>query len=204
MSLFDWLFGRNVSAAATFDLPALVARLSVLAPSIQGSTADPQLIRARLADAYRDFGAEPMLPERFDDSAHGMDSEAWQRLRLVVAALDDDMVQKSLRPLVLADRVEAQVREGFIGFARCANLLTLELLRQSPLRLEELARRWLSALGAGVTGETLQESAERLRRLDYGRLLVEAEQAKRAAETKMKALKKLQDEEEAKRNRSKW
>ena len=67
--------------------------------------------------------------------------------------------------------------------------------------MEELARRLLAGLGAAVAGETADESKNKLHRLDYGRLLAEAEQARRAAAERAERLKKLQDEQEQRRSR---
>jgi hypothetical protein len=73
------------------------------------------------------------------------------------------------------------------------------------LRVEELARRLLAVLGASVVGESAEESKKTLHRLDYARLLAEAEQAKIAAAGRAEKLKKLQDEQEQRRaRRGKW
>jgi hypothetical protein len=83
--------------------------------------------------------------------------------------------------------------------------LTLGLLGQSGLRVEELGRRLLAALGACVRGETAQASRNRLERLDYERLLAEAERAKQAAASRLEELRELQDRQEQSRpRRGKW
>jgi hypothetical protein len=73
------------------------------------------------------------------------------------------------------------VRGGFVEVAQGSPLLTLDLLKRAPLRLEELARRFVMGLGASIAGEALEVSRKALERLDYGRLLAEAERAKRDA-----------------------
>ena len=59
--------------------------------------------------------------------------------------------------------------------------MTLDLIRNAPLRLEELARRFVLGVGASIEGETLDVSRKALERLDYSRLLMEADRAQRAA-----------------------
>jgi hypothetical protein len=73
------------------------------------------------------------------------------------------------------------VREGLVDVAKASSLVTLELLQGGPLRREELARRLVLGLGGSVAGERLPDSRAALERLDYGRLMAEAERAKRAA-----------------------
>jgi hypothetical protein len=48
--------------------------------------------------------------------------------------------------------------------------------------MEEFARRFVQGLGASIRGESAAASREALERLDYGRLLAEADRAKKAAE----------------------
>ncbi len=87
-----------------------------------------------------------------------------------------------------------RIRECFVMFAFGTELLTRELLWQSPLRLEEFVRKWLEVLGVGVAEETVEESRQRLERLDYGRLLAESERAKLEAEPRLAALRALQEQ----------
>ena len=57
----------------------------------------------------------------------------------------------------------------------------------SALRVEELSRAGLAALGIAIAGETAAQSAIALARLDYERLLAQAEQARKAAEGRIAA-----------------
>src|SRR5208283_4064709 len=98
----------------------------------------------------------------------------------------------------------AQVKEAFVGLALATPLLTMTLLRQSPLRVEEFARHFLARLGTAVSGETAAQSRERLERLDYGRLLAEAERAKVSAEERMEYLRQLQEDQARRARRGKW
>jgi hypothetical protein len=83
--------------------------------------------------------------------------------------------------------------------------LTLELLRQGPLRVEEFARHFLARLGAAVAGETPAQSRLRLQRLDYAQLLAEAERDKVSAAERMDYLRRLQEQQEQRlARRGKW
>lgn len=199
MSLTDRLFGR--SAGVSFALPAVQAKLA--AAVRDGVPADPELTRARLADAFRDAGLVPPLPEEADAAAAGLDAEGAGRFAALVAVLDLDEVRGSLMKMSVAGNA-AELAARLAGVARDSSLLTAEILRQSELRLEELARRLIAGLGAGVAGETAAKSKERLERIDYGRLLAEAERAKAAAAERVAELERLRNEQARRTRRGKW
>jgi hypothetical protein len=235
MALVDRLLGRNSPPQPQADLPALQARLAGLVTRWAGRAPDPDLVRARLADGLRDAGLRPPTPDEFDALARGLDDESWRRLAVLAGAPDQEDVRAGLPELakvrppadLLAQgfagaldpkAVSAELTElakscsaaylltlGFVGVARTTPLLTLDVLGRSPLRVEELARRLLAGLGLAVRGETARASRERLERLDYGRLLAEAERAREAAADRVEKLEKLQDEQEKNRaRRGKW
>jgi hypothetical protein len=207
MAPFERLFGRKPSEPEErprMELPALCEVLARRRPALERKEVEPALVRARLADFHRDQGLETLPPETFRDLLGTLDREGLRRLALVTDALEAPAVDRVVAALARARGVETQVGMGFVGFAAMTPLLTLELLGQSPLRLEELARRWTQALGAGIAGETEKESAQRLERLDYGKLLEEAERAKQAAETRQAKLKKLREEKDVRAARGKW
>jgi hypothetical protein len=85
--------------------------------------------------------------------------------------------------------------------ARQTEVLTLSLLRQSDIRIEEIARHLAASLGVGWRGETPEQSKNRLHQLDYKRLLAEADEAKKQAEERMEYLRKKQVEDAARRTR---
>ncbi|MFP2923997.1 hypothetical protein ACLESO_02025 [Pyxidicoccus sp. 3LG] len=211
MSRFDKLFGRK-SGPTTPPVDRPLLRLSVLCealaqrrPALERRDVEPGLLRARLADFHRDQGLEPVKPDFYLEQCETLDVDGRRRLALVTEVLAELSVGAVVAAQARTQGVEHQVREGFVGFAREAKLLTLELLGQSPLRLEELARRWVKALGAGFEGESAEESTQRLARLDYARLLEEAERAKQAAEGRQGKLKKLREEQDAQiAPRGKW
>jgi len=208
MSRFERLFGRKSvpsEARPALELVPLCQALARRRPALERKDVEPVLVRARLADFLRDQGLEPVPPEAFSALRGPLTPDAWRRLALVTGAVEEPTVGTVVGALAQTRGVLPLVREGFVEFAQEARLLTLELVGQSPLRLEELARRWVQALGAGIQGETPEESAQRLARLDYAKLLEEAERAKQAAEARQERLKKLREEQDAKlANRGKW
>lgn len=146
-----------------------------------------------------------MSPDAFDKLTADLDAEAWRRLALAVGILDVPMVRDALPNLVEEGDVARQVKDAFVGLARATSLLTMELLRQGPFRVEEFARHFLARLGATVAGETIPQSRDRLERLDYARLLAESDRAKVSAEDRMEYLRKLQQEQDKRRpGRGKW
>jgi hypothetical protein len=187
------------------ELPLLTAAMAANLAALERAAIRPPLLLARMADRLRDEAVDPPDPGNVNAWVSRLDAEAWRRLALLVAALDVDAMRALLAPLVVRDGVERVTRIGIIGAAADASLLTLALLRESKVRLEELARRWLAALGVAIVGETAAVSAETLQRIDYARLLGEAERAKAAAEARMAELRKQQElAEKMRAGRSKW
>jgi len=202
--MIERLFGRSSGppALAVKDVKEQIAKAAV---RFDGQPPDMDLMRARLADRYRDAGLTPIAPEEFDSFTGGFDEETCRRLAVLVAALESEEVLKALgnsseeRPLM------EQMKAAFFDLAHYTPLLTLELMRQSHLRAEELARRFIAGLGATVQGESVKASRQRLERLDYAKLLEETERAKRAAAVRMEKLHEMQDEQERTRTRrGKW
>ena len=201
MSLTDRLFGR--AGGVKLDIATIQAHFAKAVPRVAEPV--PELLRARFADRCRDVGLTPVLPEEFDAAVAEIDLETWRRLALFISVLDVDAVQEALPKLAAARPVPELLAAAFTGLARAANLLTIEVLGQSPLRLEELARLFVAKLGAAIAGESAAESQKKLERLDYGRLLAEAEKARASAAERADRLRKLQDEQEQRRTRrGKW
>lgn len=173
--------------------------------SLEAKRIRPALIHARLSDRLRDAAIEPPPPATVVRCVSDLDEHGWRRLALLVSALDTEGVHRLLGRLALGRAPAELVSDAFVRTVTDSKLLTLDLLRESPVRLEELARRWLSHLGADIQGESTVESAERLRRIDYALLLEKAEQAKRHAEGRMAALRAAQEKADRMRSpRSKW
>ena len=209
MSRLEKFFGLKSSeppdARPRIALAPLCEALAQRCPALELKGVEPALVRARLADFHRDQGLEPLHPETYRAFFGTLDVEGLRRVALVTGALEEVAVGTVVGALARAQGVEAQVGKGFVDFEVTTPLLTVALLGQSPVRMEELARRWIHALGAGVEGETAKESAQWLERLDYSKLLEEAERAKRAAEGRQEKLKKLREAQDAQlAPRGKW
>jgi hypothetical protein len=204
MAFVDRFFGKSTQPPA-IDLAELLAWLEAAIARQPAGPADLTLVRARLADGCRDAGIAPLLTRDFASATVNFDVGASERFALLAGALAVATVKAAL-PELVRDCPLAEVVDGaFTGLARETPLLTLDLLRQSELRREELVRKFIAALGARVQGESAKISAQQLKRLDYERLLAEAERARAAAQGRLDELKKLQDEQEARRpGRSKW
>jgi hypothetical protein len=139
------------------------------APPLEQLHVDRDLLRARIADRYRDLELEPIDPATFEELSRDLVPEAWRRLDLAVSALDLEGVREVM-PRLLGGDPRAQLELGFIELARSSDLLTMESLRSSPQRVQEFARRWILRLGGRVAGETEAESAQRLEEIDYRRV----------------------------------
>jgi hypothetical protein len=180
-----------------WDLCTVTQRLNELTPVLETKEVEPPLVQARLADHYRDLDREPVPPPQFERLVRGLDMEAWRRLALAVGALDHPDIRSALARLTTT-AVE-QVTSGFVGTATTTDALTLAMLRQSDVRVEEFARHLADRLGIFWQGERAEQSKQRLQQLDYKRLMAEAEAAKKQAEQRMEYLRKKQEEELARR-----
>jgi hypothetical protein len=213
MKLLDRLLGRQAEPAPapppappSIALGPLLLELAALLDAIAGERPDPDVVRARLADTFRDLEADPIDPAAFDALVQGFDEGAWARLWLVTLGAAQGVLGPALPALVATRGVPDLVRTGFVELAAGSPLLTIDLLRQSPLRLEELTRRWLlMGLGALVEGEPFNVSLVALQRLDYADLLAQVDRAKLSAEERVAYLKKLQENRDATLpRRGKW
>jgi hypothetical protein len=201
VSITDRLFGRP-RKAPKLPIAEIHAWMTEGVSHIAGRAAEMDLVQARLADRCRDSRVEPLTPEEFEKLTADLDAESCRRLALLVHALEVDKLRQVLPTLIEAGSLNTLVEIAFIGPARQSELLTLELLRQSPLRVEELTRRFFACLGVEVQGESAETSRRRLERLDYGRLLEEAKRAEAAAAERMEQLRQLQEEHRPRRG--KW
>jgi hypothetical protein len=205
MAIKDWLPKRpGKGPKVMLDVFALLDLFTEQVPQLERRQIESELVRAGLADGYRDLGLMPMPPDDFDGAVAGMDDEAWRRLALAATAIQQDDVRAGLPLLLDGHSVADQVRTGFIGVACTLPLLTMELLRQSELRIEEFARQFIARLGAGVLGEVAEQSRLRRHALDYARLLEEAEKAKVSAEERMEYIRRLQEMQDRRSRRGKW
>ncbi|HLM72387.1 MAG TPA: hypothetical protein VK459_06840 [Polyangiaceae bacterium] len=162
------------------ELPWLLEAMREALAELEPATLDPDVVRAKIADICRGLAIEPMEPLELERLASNLDRAGWDRMGLLVLVMERGALGDKLAPL-LKGRIRTAVRRGLIETAESSPLITLELLERAPLRLEELARRFVMGLGASIAGEMLEASRAALARLDYNRLMTEAERAKRAA-----------------------
>ncbi|MCY1032958.1 hypothetical protein OV207_15915 [Corallococcus sp. BB11-1] len=77
--------------------------------------------------------------------------------------------------------------------------LTAEMVRSNAFRQEEFLRKWVSALGADIEGETEQESKRRLKDLDYRQAVTDLrkveEARKQEADRRTKMLQEAQQKD---------
>lgn len=185
-------------------LARIVGGVKAAAPAIEGWEVDIPLVHARLADHFRDLALAPPAAADFERLCAGLDMEGWRRLALAVALLDDSVLRGALAALISCMPVSLQVAGGLVGLAQETAPLTVALVRQNATRTEEFARHLAKRLGIGIIGETDAESGARLHDIYYKRLLVDAEQARAAAQEKMDKLRQKQTEADGRRRRGKW
>ncbi len=144
------------------------------------SMADLDVGRAKWADVCRDLSMDPLDPLEMDGFTTNFDRGAVQRLAFIVVALERLAIQREILTRLLDGRLRTATKGGIVEPAQSSRFVTLELLAQSPLRREELARRTILGFGASIRGEKLVESRAALERLDYSRLMDESNRARRA------------------------
>jgi hypothetical protein len=203
VSIFDRR--KPAKPAPPAALPAAVAAIQDAVQLLEHAEVEAALLRAQFADRCRDADIAPVEAVAFAAAVRELDAEGWRRLAALVSLWD----QPELGPLVAASVRQRGAGPAFalvLAVVRSKRLLTMEVLRMSALRVEELTRAGLAALGIAIDGETTAQSAIALARLDYERLLAQAEQARKAAEARMQQLEKAQDDDDRARapRRGKW
>jgi hypothetical protein len=204
---FENLFRKKKGAELTVDLDPVMQAVHGQAHELAGGEPDADLLRACWADLCRDREVAPMEPAEFDAACAAWDEEAWRRAELVVGIFEDlEQVSELLPKLAPKEGDVGRLwRENVVGLVGATDALSLDLITQSPLRVEEFARHLLAHLGVGVQGEARGDSRQRLERLDYRSLLAEAERARQGAEAQMEYLRKLQEGVDARfAPRGKW
>lgn len=205
----DKFFGKKKNkpkdAEPVVSLDSLTFLMGRVVPRIRSVEPRPALIQARLADGYRAIDLSPLPPRQFHEKTKSFDDDSWRRLAVSVACLDDAEFSWALYGLSEKKSAKSQIGEAFLPLAQNRTSLTMDLLYESELRVEEYARHLTGELGLEILGESPEESAELRHRLDYARLLEEADKARLSAEDRIEYLRKLQEEEEARRApRGKW
>jgi hypothetical protein len=205
MSLFNRFYGKR-RTPVSLDLGLLMPQFGAAVSEWEDRDVDHDLLRAQFADAFRDAGLVPVDPSRFTQAAAVLSGDAARRFAVSLAAFALPETVAVLSHIVAlngdSERMLLRLKES----AQSLALLTPSILRQSDVRLEEFARHFCECLQVGIQGEAPEKSVQRLREIDYARLVAEAEQAKMSAEERMAYLRKLQEQEEGTRRprRGKW
>jgi hypothetical protein len=170
------------------------------------SQGDPDvLVRARLADACRDAKIRPIGEPQFQACWNTFDNE--HRLRFCLFSVAIELPEVAQRLVSICNSGDGRGALGLLqNLTNALNVLTVAVVRESDIRLEEFARHFCAAWGLPIAGETAAASAARLHAIDFGRLISEAEAARASAEERMAYLRKLQEEQEKTRRprRGKW
>lgn len=185
------------------DLPAMIAAIQAAAPAAAEAPADLVLLRAQWGDLCRDGHTARPSSEAFDPLAQ--DADALKRATLLMSALlSQDDAAEWVSDGAFGRNPDGHVQCSLVLPATRLDLLTPQLIAQSDLRAEEMARAFAASLGVHIRGEDEKTSEANLRRLDYRRLLAGADRAKAKAADKMDYLKQLYEAQEAARPRGKW
>lgn len=183
MGILDRIFPRGPIEVKLTPVRDAVMKGAV---TVAARAPHPALVTARLADRIRDAKGAPVGPSEWGATVSAFDPPAWQRLAVIDLALAE---------MPVASIVGAGVSVQLLAASLAAHnpLLTLDLLRAVHLRAEELARKLIASAGCAVAGEPPDVSNAQLTRLDYARVLAEAERAKAEAAERMKMLEALRD-----------
>ena len=203
MSLVDRILRRR-SGPPSVDLQAVKHAMMAAVLLLPDGPVDRDLVRARLADCYRDMQLDPPRPADLDEACELLDDEALRRFAVLARVMESPAMQEAAPLVIQHGDVAGQVLEGLATPSVDHDLLTIELLCQSPLRIEELARHFLAAMKLRITGESVDESNAKRMLLDYKRLLEEASKAEKDAEERTAALRERRDEVISRRRRGKW
>jgi hypothetical protein len=178
-----------------------------VAADVVSADSEPALIEARLADHYRDEGVVPLAPHFFTMITSGMDDADWRRFAIIAGMFARPEVRAVLGPVSERMSVRDQVHNGIVAPAKALRAVEPRILATHMVRAEELARRVAEGLGVAFAGETAAQSAARLAKIDYTRLLAKVDAAKASADEQMAELLRRQEDEDARierRRRGKW
>ena len=187
-----------------WDVAILTGYIQSQAPHWEHRSVEPALVEARLADRMRDEQLPPLPTGQFGQLVAGLDAGSWRRLSLAAGAFDMPEVRHVLPALARIHSLHEDVYGGLVRLAAGTDVLPLALLGQSEVRAEEFARHFAAHLGVAIQGETPEMSQLILQRIDYRRLLAEAERARGSAEEQLEYLRKLQEAQDQGRRRGKW
>lgn len=189
-----------------WDIALAANIIAEAAAVVLANELDMALIEAQLADHYRDAGIAPLEPAQMRVETAKMSPADWQRLAIMAALLAEPELRAALPAVSQRLHVREQI-DGLVRVAQALQPLELRALAASMVRAEELARRAARALDIDIAGESRGESAARLAKIDYTRLLSSVGTAKAAADAQLAELLRLQEAEDnriARRQRGKW
>ena len=182
-------------------LTPLCDQLRAGALALSEQEVEPALVGARLMDGLRDRAVPLPAPEKWREESGALIAEEWARIEVLVRVLRESELGESIAACLREDA--QRVIRAFPEFAaRDAKLLTLDVMLKSTFRIEEFARKWVAALGAGIEGESDKDSDARSERLDFGGVLknlkaADTDRASRQKTLKEIEAKRLKEEQEA-------
>ena len=194
------------STAKPVDIDELISTLGAATTVLEMQPVFPEVIRARLADVYRDASIRPASANQFHERWQPLDESHQRRFALLLSVCDVEAVQKRFAQFDADNHEKSDLLTLFHKLVTDLPLLTVDVVSQSDVRLEELARHFCAGAELPIEGETAEISTARLNSIDFGRLTQEADAARSSAEDRMTFLRKLQEEQEQSRRprRGKW
>ena len=187
-----------------WDVTVLTSYIQSQAPQWEQRSVEAALVEARLGDRMRDELLSPLPSGQFAQLVSSLDANGWRRLALATGAFDLPVIRCVLPALAAIHVLPQHAYGGLVRLAAGTDVLPLALLGQSEVRAEEFARHFAAHLCVAILGEKPELSQAILQRLDYRRLLAEAERARGSAEEQLEYLRKLQAAQDQGRRRGKW
>lgn len=188
------------------DVDELIAIFGPSCGVIEMHPVHPELQRAKVADLCRDVGLRPASEREFSERWQSYDDEHQRRFALLIFGFRAKGAAQRMRQMSVARPDQNPVFNVLHELTVELSLLTVSMLGESDVRLEEFARHFCQGIGVGINGESAEESTRRLQAIDFKRLTQEAETARASAQDRLAYLKKMQDEQEQTRRprRGKW
>jgi hypothetical protein len=194
------------AARPVWDIELAANTVADAAADAQAAELDIALIEAQLADHYRDCNIAPLDPANLRAVTGKMEPADWQRMAVIAALFAVPELCAVLPAVTQRLLVRAQL-DALVRVAQALASLELRILAASLVRAEEFARRVARELNVDIAGETTSQSASRLAKIDYTRLLANVDTAKASATAQLAELQRQQEAEDsriARRRRGKW
>jgi len=139
-----------------------------------------KLARAIVNDVMRAVHADP-IPGRHWKRWEKRTGTHWSdQLQMLAWMLRGSSLGESALQALRVYSIDRAPREALDAFFEAIQPLTGEMIRSNDYRQEEFIRRFMSVIGGSIAGETNEESAERLAKLDYRKTVNEYERARTA------------------------